>query len=82
MRAAIEALNSASACGSGGVFRTFSGASSSRLSGIFRMSGSALEAMWFMPFCMEGCIDATGTASLASYRACPDPEFAPASDGA
>jgi len=43
--AAIEALSSASARGSGGVLRTFSGASASRLSGISRISGSALGAM-------------------------------------
>ena len=42
--------------------RTFTGASASRLSGISRMSGSALGAMKFMPFSMEDCIGAAGTA--------------------
>ena len=52
----MEALSSASARGSGGVLRTFSGASASRLSGISRMSGSALGAMKFMRISLEGCL--------------------------
>ena len=58
----MEALSSASAWGSGRVLRTFSGASASLLSGISRMSGSALGAMKFMPVSMEGCIGAAKAA--------------------
>ena len=42
---AMEAFISASATGSAGVLRTFSGASASRLSGTSRMSGSCRGAM-------------------------------------
>ena len=53
-KAAIEALSAVSAWGSGGVLRTFSGASASRESGISRMSGSALGAMKFMRTSLDG----------------------------
>ena len=52
----MEALSAASACGSDGVLRTFSGARLSRESGISRMSGSALGAMKFMRISTDGCL--------------------------
>ena len=65
-RAATEALSSASARGSGGVLRTFSGTRARRNSGITRMSGSALGAMKRMPVC------AAGTALAGRHEpACP-----------
>ena len=81
-RAAMEALSSASARGSGGVLRTFSGASASRLSGISRMSGSALGAMKFMRISLEGCEHAARGGPLRPPRAHPNGGPAPAPGGA
>ena len=80
--AAMEALSSASARGSGGVLRTFSGASASRLSGISRMSGSALGAMKFMRISLEGCEHAARGDPLRPPRALPNGGPAPAPGGA
>ena len=52
----MEAMSWASAASSGGVLRTFSGASARQLSGISRMSGSGGGAMWFMRISMDGRI--------------------------
>ena len=49
------------------------GASASELSGISRMSGSALGAMKFMPVSMEGCTDTAREA--LSARPAPAPEL-------
>ena len=51
-----------SANSSGGVLRTFSGASASRQSGISRMSGSGAGAVWFIRVSMDERIDGANAA--------------------
>ena len=59
----------------GGVLRTFSGARANRLSGISRMSGSALGAMWFMriSLCMGWGMVGTGAVGT-TFRGRPKPD--------
>ena len=59
----------------GGVLRTFSGARVNRLSGISRMSGSALGAMWFMriSLCMGWGMVGTGAVGT-TFRGRPKPD--------